>query len=105
MFGLALGLSLGFELELGEFDSGGFGGLLFPLNPLLCLGQVGGLLGGLASQGVSLGRQCGHLLGQRVTLGLNHLASGGQFGRLGLSLNQAALDLAPSLGCGPLNLG
>ena len=56
--------SLGVDLELGlgQLDAGRFGGLLFALDSLLCLGQVGGLLGSLARQGVPLGGQCSDLL-------------------------------------------
>jgi hypothetical protein len=67
--------------------------LLLALDALRLVGQVNGLLLGLAREGVTLAGQFRHLLGQGIALGLDHFTSGGQLGGFTLGLYQAPLDL------------
>ncbi len=69
------------------------------------VGQVGGLLLGLARQSVTLAGEFCHLLGQSIALGLDHLTSGSQLDGLAPGLHQAALDLGAGLGGCALDLG
>jgi hypothetical protein len=78
---------------------------LLALDALRLVGQVNGLLLGLAREGVTLAGQFRHLLGQGIALGLDHFTSGGQLGGFTLGLYQAPLDLGAGLGGGTLDLG
>ena len=63
----ALGLCLDLEAGGGHFHAGGLCRLLLAPDAPLCLGQVGGPLGGFAGQRIALPGQYRHLLGQGVT--------------------------------------